>query len=179
MARCGKQNVPGLLAAEGRLLFLHLFKDVAVAHGSAVHADAAALEGGLKAHVGHGGGDDQAAGEQAAGLQVAGGHQQDRVAVDDVAAGAGQHATVGVAVEGQAKMRAVGYHFAGDVLGVKSAAVEVDVAAVGSDVQEGNVSRSTGVEAAEQLGGNGGCGSVERSRPRFSGPQARGRVRNR
>ena len=95
-----EENVAGLLAAEGCIVLLHLFEHVAVAHGRAQHANAAALERGFKAHVGHGGGDDQIAGQHAAGLQVARGHEQDGVAVDHVAFGAGQHAAVGVAVEG-------------------------------------------------------------------------------
>ena len=42
--------------------------------------------------------------EHAAGLQVARGHEQDGVAVDHVALRAGEHAAVGVAVEGEAEI---------------------------------------------------------------------------
>ena len=69
----GQKDVAGLLAAEGGVVLLHLFEDVAVADGGAEHADAGALESGFEAHVGHGGGDDEVAGEQAAGFEVAGG----------------------------------------------------------------------------------------------------------
>ena len=101
----GQEDVAGLLAAEGGVLLEHFFEDVAVADGGAEHADAAALEGGFEAHVGHGGGDDEVAGEQAAGFEVACGHEQDGVAVDDVVVCAGEHAAVGVAVEGEADLR--------------------------------------------------------------------------
>jgi hypothetical protein len=95
----------------------HLLEDVAVADGGAQHADAAALEGRFKTHVGHGGGDDQVAGEQAAGFEVAGGHQQNGVAVEDVVVRAGQHAAVGVAVEGEAEVRAARFTSAATLAG--------------------------------------------------------------
>ena len=85
----GQEDVAGLLAAEGGVLLQHFFKDVAVADGGAEHADAAALEGGFEAHVGHGGGYDEILSEQAAGFEVACGHEEDGVAVDDVVVGAG------------------------------------------------------------------------------------------
>ena len=93
----------GLLAAERGVVLQHLLEHVAVADGGAEHADAGALESGFEAHVGHGGGDDQVAGEQAAGLEIARGHEQDGVAIDDVVVRAGEHAAVGVAVEGEAE----------------------------------------------------------------------------
>ena len=79
-----QEDVTGLLAAEGGVLLEHFFEDVAVADGGAEHADAGALESGLKAHVGHDGGYDQVFSEQAAGFEVAGGDEEDGVAVDDV-----------------------------------------------------------------------------------------------
>ena len=107
----GKEDVAGLLAAEGGVVLLHHLQHVAVADGGAQHADAGALERGFQAHVGHGGGDDEVVGEHAAVFQVAGADQQDGVAVDDVAAGAGEHAAVGVAVEGEADVRAARGNF--------------------------------------------------------------------
>ena len=76
--------------------------------------DAAALERRFQAHVRHGGGHNQVAGQQAARLQVARRHQQNRVAVDDVVLCAGQHAAVGVAVEGEAEFRAARSHLGRD-----------------------------------------------------------------
>ena len=102
VARWGQENVAGLLAAEGRVVDQHLFEDVAVADGGAEHTNAAALEGGFEAHVGHGGGDNQVSSEQATGFEIAGGDEEDGIAVDDVAMCAGQHATVSIAVEGEA-----------------------------------------------------------------------------
>jgi len=45
---------------------------------------------------------------------------------------AGQHAAVGVAVEGEANIRGARAYLGGDELWVKCAAVQVDVAAVGA-----------------------------------------------
>ena len=101
-AAAGEDDVAGLFAAEGCAGGEHLLEDVLVADGGAEHFDAAALEGGFEAHVGHGGGDDGGVGEEAAGLQVAGGEQEDGVAVDDVAVLVGEEGAVGVAVEGDA-----------------------------------------------------------------------------
>ena len=61
--------------------------------------------------------------------------QQDGVAVDDVVARAGQHAAVGVAVEGEAETCSAGLHFRGHMRGMKCAAVVVDIAAIGGDVE--------------------------------------------
>ena len=94
-----KKDVARLLAAERRVVLLHLFEHVAVAHRRAQHANAAALERRFKAHVRHGGGNHQIACQHSAGLQVARSDEEDGVAVDDVALRAGQHAAVGVAVE--------------------------------------------------------------------------------
>ena len=79
-----------------------MFEDVLVADGGAEHLDLAALEGGFEAHVGHGGGDDGGVGEKVAGLEVAGGEEEDGVSVDDVAMLVGEEGAVGVAVEGDA-----------------------------------------------------------------------------
>ena len=147
----GKQDVAGLLAAESRVVFQHLLEDVAVADGSAEHANAGALESGFEAHVGHGGGDDEVIGEEAARLEVAGGHEQDGVAVDRRCLGAGQHAAVGVAVEGEAEVGTAFGYLGGNPLGMEGAAVVVDVAAVGSDVEQGDVAAQSG----EELGGDG------------------------
>ncbi len=135
------------------------------------------LKGSLEAHVGHGGGDDEVAGEQAAGFEVARGHEQNSVAVDDVVAGSGQHAAVGVAVEGEADARSASLDFPGDVVGVKGAAFGVDIAAIGGDVEEGDA--RAGVKAAEELGGDGGGGSVGAVGDDAEAGRARGRGRSR
>ena len=148
----GQKDVAGLLAAERGVVLEHLLEHIAVADGGAQHADAGALERGFQAHVGHGGGDDQIAGEQAAGFQVACGGQQDGVAVEDVVAGAGHHAAVGVAVKGEAEGRSALLHFGGDIGGMKSAAVVVDVAAVGGDVEEGDGVQSPALRRRKSSG---------------------------
>ena len=156
-----EEDVAGLLAAEGRVVLLHLFQHVAVAHRRAQHADAAALERGFEAHVGHGGGDDQIACQHAARLQVARGHQQDGVAVDHVALRAGQHAAVGVAVKSQANICAArSCTSCGDEFGMQRPAVGIDVAAVGRDVEQGDLGVAIGIEAAKELRRDGGGGAV-------------------
>ncbi len=77
----------------------HLLQHVLVAYRGAKHLDSGAGERGLKAHVGHGGGDDGGVGELALGVEVAGGEQQDGVAVHDTAGLVGEEDAVRVAVE--------------------------------------------------------------------------------
>ena len=111
-----------------------------------------ALERGFQAHVGHGGGDDGGVGEQAAGIQVAGGEQQDGVAIDDFAVFVGEEGAVGVAVEGDAHGRLAADDFGGDDVGMERAAVLVDVAAVGRGVGEDDCAAAVGVESAKSSG---------------------------
>jgi hypothetical protein len=80
------------------------------------------------------------AGQQATRLQIARGNQQNRVAVDDVVLCAGQHAAVGVAVEGEAQLGSTRDHFPGDKGRMQRAAVQIDVVAVGRDVQQSHLS---------------------------------------
>src|SRR6185437_11856158 len=95
----------GLLATKSGIVLLHLLEDVTVADGSAKHDDLAALERRLQAHIRHGGGDHEIAGEQTAGFEVAGSSQQNGVAVDRVAAWSGEQASIGFAVESDPKIR--------------------------------------------------------------------------
>src|ERR1035437_6660253 len=101
-AAAGEDDVAGLFAAQGCAGGEHLFEDVLVADGGAEHCDLRTLECGLEAHVRHSGGDDGGVGEQAAGGEIAGGEQEDRVAVDYGAMLVGEEGAVGVAVEGDA-----------------------------------------------------------------------------
>ena len=152
----GEEDVAGLFAAEGSTGVAHLFEDILVADGRAEHADAGAGEGGFEAHVGHGGGDDEVVGELAAGLEVARAGEHDGVAVDDVAVLVGEEGAVGVAVEGDAEGGSGAFDLGGDDLGVESATVLVDVAAVGGGV--GDVDGA--VEGFEELWGDGAGGAV-------------------
>ena len=97
----------------------------------------------------------RSAGQHAARFQVARRHQQNGVAVDHVALRAGQHAAVGVAVESDAQIRAARLHFAGHVLRMQRAAVGVDVAAVGRDVEQGDVVAPVAIQTPEELRRNG------------------------
>ena len=148
----GEDDVAGLFAAEGGAGGEHLLEDVLVADGGAEHLDAAALEGGFEAHVGHGGGDDGGVGEEAEGLEVAGGEQEDGVAVDDVAVLVGEEGAVGVAVEGDAHGGFLRDDFGGDDVGVERAAVLVDVAAVGAGVGEDDFAAAVWLSSAKSCG---------------------------
>ena len=128
-----EEDVARLLAAERSACSCCIsFENVAVADGSAQHANAdrggARLRGPCstwwwRRRV--------AVAKQVARLQVASGDQQDGVAVDDVAVRVGEHAAVGIAVEGDAEVGSAGFCFRGDKFRMQCAAFGVDVAAVG------------------------------------------------
>ena len=73
----------------------------------------------------------------AAGLHVAGGDEQNGVAVDHVAVAVAEQSAVGIAVQSDAKIElaATAPHLGGHVLGMERAAAVVDVASVGRGVQ--------------------------------------------
>ncbi len=137
----GEDDVAGLLPTEGGARALHLFKDVLVPDGSTEHGDAGALECGFEAHVGHGGCDDDVVGQETASLEVAGGQQEDCVAIDDAAVLVGEEAAVGVSVEGDTKGRALLHHLGSDHLGIKRATVLVDIASCGRRVGNDDFAR--------------------------------------
>ena len=91
----------GLFAAEGSAGGEHLLEDVLVADGRAEHSDPERLSAASRPML-----DMVVAttveGEQAAGLEIASGDQQDGVAVDDAVVLVGEEGAVGVAVEGDA-----------------------------------------------------------------------------
>jgi hypothetical protein len=89
-------------------------------------------------------------------LEVAGGEQEDGVAVDDTAVLVGEEGSVGVAVEGDAHGGFGLRNFSGDDGGVQGSAVLVDVAAVGAGVGDADFA----AEVAKELRGHGGGGSV-------------------
>ena len=109
------------------------------------------LSAASKSHVRHGCGYHNVAGQQASGLQVARGHKQDRIAVDDVAACVGQHTTVGIAIEGDAEVCSARLNLARYEFWMQCAAVRIDVAAVGRGVQECNAGELAAVQPAQKL----------------------------
>ena len=157
VARCGKQNVAGLFAAQRGIFLLHLLQDVAVAHGGAQHADAGALERGFKAHVRHGGGDDHVPGEHAARFQVAR-RRCSRIASPLMTLPRGPASMQRSASPSKVTPMSAPapLHFGRDPGGMQRAAAVVDVAAVGRDVEQGDIA----AEAAEQFRGDGGGRAV-------------------
>ena len=120
-----------LLAANVAAGLAHALGDVAVADAGAQQAERVALEEALQAQVGHDGGDDAAAAQPAVGVPGARDQREDLVAVDDLTALVGQDQPVGVAVERDAEVGAVGEDVGAEIFRVGRAAVAVDVGAVG------------------------------------------------
>ena len=88
-----------LLAAQVRAAALHLFEHVAVADRDAHQLKTFSGESALQAQVGHCGADDARAFQLFGGSQVARRGQQNAVAIDQMARGADENRTVGVAIE--------------------------------------------------------------------------------
>ena len=138
--RCsGKDDVPGLLAAERQPALDHLFHHVLVADRASDHLDAALAQGELETDVAHHRRDDAVAEQLAPGLHVTGAHQQHCVAVDDAALGIDQDGAVAVAVERHTDTARLLDHRALQVLRMRRAAIEIDVAAVGRRAQQVDV----------------------------------------
>ena len=74
----------------------------------------------------------------AARLHVAGGEEQNGIAVDDVALGIAEERAIGIAVEGDTEIEASGGQrdLLRDFAGMEGSAVGIDVAAGGADVGE-------------------------------------------
>ena len=67
----------------------------------------------------------------------------------------GQHAAVGVAIEGYAQICTARFHLCGHVFRMQRPAVRVDVAAVRRDVEQSDVAVPLAVQATEELRRNG------------------------
>ena len=152
----GEEDVAGLLAAKRGAGGEHLLQHVFIAYRCAEHLDSRAGERGLETHIGHGGGDDGGVDQFALGVEIAGGEQQDGVAVDDFAMLIGKQHTVGIAIERDADGGSVPEDLGGDNLGVERAAAEIDVAAIGAGVGDDDLA----AEIGEELRGDSAGGSV-------------------
>ncbi len=122
--------MPGLLAAEGVSVLLHLLQHVPVAHGRLHEPDARALHGQLEAEVGHHGRDDGVGAQCGTLPHRQREHGEDLVAVDLVTGVVHGQAAVGVAVVRDAEVRAVLDDRGLELVQVGRAAAVVDVEAV-------------------------------------------------
>ena len=146
----------GLLAAEGESTGVEGLEHVAIAHRRVDDVDAEVPHAEAESEVGHHRDHDGVVGQHAAGLQVGGGDGHQLVAVDQATRRVdGQH-PVGVAVEREPDVRAVGHDRGLETLGVGRPAGLVDVAAVGLGVDHGHL----GPELGEGLRGQGRGGAV-------------------
>src|SRR5471030_2088098 len=123
------QQVARVFAAQYPAALLHHFEYIAVADLGAREADVARLESHFQRHIGHQGADR--ARHRAGGEAVHDHHVQELVAVVEAAGGVAHDEAVGVAVERDAEVGAVGAHRHRYRFGRGGAVTGVDVETVG------------------------------------------------
>ena len=138
----------GLLAADDVATSQHFFENVAVADGGAGERNAFTGEDALEAEIGHGSGDDAIALEFVLGFEMASDGEENAIAVDDFARFADEESAVGIAVEGDTELGALGDHALLQTFEMKRTAGGVDVAAVGGNTHGDDFS----AKRAEELG---------------------------
>ena len=121
----------GLFPAERCSQPHHLFQHVLIANRSAHHADTAALQRFLQSQVGHDGRYQRVLRQVSRGFHGASQHQQHCVSIHHLAAPGHENGSVGVAVEGHSEMSFRGQHRGLQSFQVQSAAVQIDIAAIG------------------------------------------------
>jgi len=97
-----EDDMPGLLATQGKPAGLHLLQDVAVTHRGLPDRDALALERLKHAQIAHHGGDERVLGERTPLTHAQRQNRHDLVAVHVRALGIHRKATVSVAIQGDA-----------------------------------------------------------------------------
>ena len=147
-----------LLASERGAARQHLLHDVLVAHARADEANAKVAQGEFETDVAHHGRDHRLAREPLFVLELAGAEQEDGVAVDDLAAMVHENRAVAIPVERDAQLPALLDDGAGKHFGVRRAAAEIDVAAIGPVADHGRVETQSPKET-----GCHGCGGAVRT----------------
>ncbi len=127
----GKDEVAGVFAAEGVVVFAQGLDDLSIADAGGDDVDVRLSHGGVEAEVAHHGDGDGVATEFTALLQGEGGEGDDAVAADNVAMSIGEDDAVGIAIEADAEVGLVLGDEGGGVLGMEGAAVVVDVDTIG------------------------------------------------
>ena len=124
-----------LLAPQADAAPLHFRAHVGVADRAAVERDAGPVQRRLEPEVAHDGRHHPAARQAAGRVQMPGRHEEHAVAVHDAPAAVDQNDAVAVAVEGEAQPAPLLDHRRLQRLGMRRAALPVDVAAVRRRVQ--------------------------------------------
>ncbi len=126
----------GLLAAQHCAGPPHLFQNVFIAHRCAQHLDAGLAQRDLQSHVRHGGSNHGIVRQIAALLQLAREQKHHRVAVDDVPIAVGKEGAISIAIKADPKIGFAANHFAGHRFRIQRSAILVNVAAVGSGMND-------------------------------------------
>ena len=156
-----KDDVAGLLAADDVAGAQHFLENVAIADRGAGECDSLTGEDALKTEIGHGCGDNAIALELILRFEVARNGKKNAVAVDDFSCFADEESAVGVAVECDTELGALGGHALLQTFKMKRAAAGVDVAAVRRHTHRDDI----GSERAEKLGTEfigGAIGAVQK-----------------
>jgi len=146
-------NVTGLLAAERIAGRQHLLKHVAVAHAGLHRLDAGLAHGDQQAQVAHDSDDEGVLGQCPALLRVDGQRTHDLVTIDEVALVVDGEAAIRVSVVCDTKVAAGLDDGRLQGLGVRGTRVQVDVAAVGGRIDDGDIRSKLPEHGRAQLGG--------------------------
>ncbi len=131
-----KNDMTGLLAAEGIVMCRHVLIDEAVTHLRLLVADTCRLQGLVQAEVGHHRGDNGVILELASLLHVAAADIHDLIAVHQLSLVVHRKAAVRITVIGKAQITALLQHVLLQCFNVGAAAVQVDVQAIGFIVDD-------------------------------------------
>jgi len=134
-----EDEMAGLFAADRRAALHHFLEHILVAHRRADQPDPVAFERALEPEVRHHCGYHHRRAvlgmKPPSRVQVARHHQQHRVAIDDRAGRRHRNAAVRIAVKGKACRGPFGHHPCAELVHVRGAAFEVNVAAIGLGVR--------------------------------------------
>ena len=122
-----EHDMARLLAADIEAVVAHMFDHVAVADRCAGQRQALRRQEAFEPQIGHHGGDQPAPGETAMRVPIARDQRHQLVAVDQRTGLIGDQHPVGVAVERDAQIRAVRDHRRAHGLGMRRAAIAIDV----------------------------------------------------
>ncbi len=155
-----KNDVAGLFAADDVAAAEHFFENVAVADGGASERNAFAGQRAFEAEIGHGSGDHAIPFELVLRFEVTRDGKENAIAVDDFAGFANEEGSVGIAIEGDTELGALGDDALLQAFEMERTAAGIDVAAIGGDAHLDDV----GAERAEEFGAElvgGAIGTVK------------------
>ena len=156
----GEDHVSGLFPAEVVAPGAHALEHVAVPHAGFQHVDSGLAHRDLQPEVAHHGGHQGVVLQDAAFLHVGGHDRHDLVPVHDGALVVNGQAAVGVAVVGDAQVRAVVQHGCLQAFKVRGAVAVVDVDAVGLGADDHHLGTG-GVEDLRGAAAGSAVGAVQ------------------